>query len=170
MWPRCAAPPTISPGLWARRSPARSRSGVLSASIMSDLVDNPVIPMELKAQVVPDAITFVGNELYAEAAKCEPDDTLLVYFAGHGMIHGGGLTLLLDSTVVDHFLLSTALPAQDVMRALQDSRAKHKILILDCCNAGTLAKEMGLRSDRVPMEELGVKSENIDILLASDHL
>jgi len=29
---------------------------------------------------------------------------------------------------------------------------------------------MGLRSDRVPMEELGVKSENIDILLASDHL
>src|SRR5215510_523812 len=69
MWPRCAAPPTISPGLWARRSPTRSRSGVLSASIMSDLVDNPVIPMELKAQVDPDAITFVGNELLQEALE-----------------------------------------------------------------------------------------------------
>jgi Na+/melibiose symporter-like transporter len=36
--------------------------GVLSTSVMRDLVDNPVIPPALKLQVDPDNITFVSND------------------------------------------------------------------------------------------------------------
>jgi hypothetical protein len=40
--------------------------GVLSASIMQDLVDNPLIPQELKAQVDLDNVTFVRNNRLLE--------------------------------------------------------------------------------------------------------
>jgi MFS family permease len=40
--------------------------GVLSASITMNLVNNPVIPNELKAQVIVDKVTFVSNDRLLE--------------------------------------------------------------------------------------------------------
>jgi predicted MFS family arabinose efflux permease len=43
--------------------------GVLSVSVMRDLVDNPVIPKNLKAQVDLDDITFVSNDHLLEVLE-----------------------------------------------------------------------------------------------------
>jgi hypothetical protein len=44
-------------------------------------------------------------------------------------------------------------------------------LILDCCNAGTVARMLGLKEGAgTPVEELGIKAENHVILMASGHL
>jgi MFS family permease len=43
--------------------------GVLSASIMTNLVDNPVIPKELEAQVDLDNLTFVSNDRLLEGLE-----------------------------------------------------------------------------------------------------
>jgi formylglycine-generating enzyme required for sulfatase activity len=149
-------------------SPRRLRFAHKDADRMQATLEGPRCRYIVKRPPA-DANRFeIQQALYQEAAKCQPEDTFLVYFAGHGLIEGG-LTLLLDTTDPNE-LLSTALPAQDVMQALRRNPAKTRILILDCCNAGTLAREMGLRSERVSMDVLGVTSENFDILLASDHL
>ena len=43
--------------------------GVLSASITMNLADNPVIPNELKAQVILDNVTFVSNDRLLEVLE-----------------------------------------------------------------------------------------------------
>jgi formylglycine-generating enzyme required for sulfatase activity len=104
------------------------------------------------------------------AASCDAADEFLVYFAGHGEIgRNAELLLLLDTTDRKQIDL-TALPARDVMAALQVCRARNRFLILDCCTAGTLAKQSGFRSEKIPLAELGVTSDTFHIILASDHL
>lgn len=65
-------------------------------------------------------------------------DTLLIYFSGHGLLgHDGGLFLALNETTNDRALLKyTALAVDDIHSAMRDSSAKNKILILDCCYSG----------------------------------
>jgi hypothetical protein len=43
--------------------------GVLSASVMRDLIDNPVISKDLKAQVDLDDINFVSNDHLLEVLQ-----------------------------------------------------------------------------------------------------
>jgi Caspase domain len=73
-----------------------------------------------------------------QAAGEAATDTLLVYFSGHGLIdHANDDELYLalpssDPRRVDR----TALPWSWVRREMQDSAARRKIAILDCCYSG----------------------------------
>ena len=68
------------------------------------------------------------------ADECAPDDAFLVAFSGHGIVDRGML-LMLDQSNVDR-PLQTMLHAEDIVRAMRFCRARHKLLILDCCHAG----------------------------------
>jgi formylglycine-generating enzyme required for sulfatase activity len=116
------------------------------------------------------ADSFRLRELVFDVADASgPDDTLLCYFSGHGFLSKSRLFLLLDNTRTDR-LLRTALPIADIIEALRHSRAENKLLILDCCHAGAVVSNAGLRSAvGVPVEE-AVKPENFMVLMASDHL
>ncbi|QIY58857.1 oligopeptide-binding lipoprotein [Streptomyces sp. RPA4-5] len=65
-------------------------------------------------------------------------DTLVVYYAGHGLIdpHSDELYLALPGS--DQERLYSALPFEWVRRAVLDPRigARHKVVILDCCYSG----------------------------------
>ncbi|MEU4392763.1 caspase family protein [Kribbella sp. NPDC023855] len=66
----------------------------------------------------------------------EADDVLVVYFSGHGLIGNNG-ELLLAFTDTDYGLSEfSALPVEQLRRALFDSPARTKVLILDCCYSG----------------------------------
>ena len=89
----------------------------------------------------PSGLPAVGMELARVARQAE--DTLIVYYAGHGLLDdSGALFLALPETNPDH-VLYTALPLTWVRRAIADSPARNRILILDCCFSGRAIEAMG---------------------------
>src|SRR3982751_3268299 len=57
-------------------------------------------------------------------SQCGPSDTLICYFSGNGDVDQGSLFLLWDNTKADQ-LLSSAIPADDVLRAMRFCRAQN---------------------------------------------
>ena len=92
----------------------------------------------------PSALPALGMELARVARQAE--DTLIVYYAGHGLLDDrGGLFLALRETDPDH-VAYTALPFAWVREALADSPARNRILILDCCFSGRAIEAMATSS------------------------
>ncbi|MFI6151415.1 caspase family protein [Kitasatospora sp. NPDC051170] len=82
----------------------------------------------------PTGMAAVVQELRRLARETE--DVLLVYFVGHGLIlPRGQLCLTLTDTLPAHADV-TGLDYARIREALLDSRARVKIVILDCCYAG----------------------------------
>lgn len=114
-----------------------------------------------------DRITTVSNprtpsELVGpirEAAK-QAEDTLIVYYAGHGLLdrHEQQLHLTLPDSAEDQ--PDTCVRAVDVRRAIRDQgSALRRVLILDCCFSGQVLTEMsaadrGARGGKVAVETL----------------
>jgi Protein of unknown function (DUF3662)/Inner membrane component of T3SS, cytoplasmic domain/Caspase domain len=65
------------------------------------------------------------------------EDTLLVYYVGHGLSNAQGkLTLALADTDSQYQMLPhTGMPYETVASILSDSPARTKLVILDCCHA-----------------------------------
>ena len=90
--------------------------------------------------VDPDRTTQVG-EVVARAVG-EAEDVLLVYYAGHGLLDDRG-RLHLALTDSDHSHLQwTSVPFTMLRDELAKSRARARILILDCCFSGRAFEAM----------------------------
>jgi uncharacterized protein YciU (UPF0263 family) len=69
----------------------------------------------------------------------KPEDLLLLYFSGHGIRdEQGRLFLATYDTEID-ILEATGVPAEFVTNAINGSRSKRQLLILDCCNSGAFS-------------------------------
>ncbi|GAA3829808.1 hypothetical protein GCM10022403_073810 [Streptomyces coacervatus] len=68
----------------------------------------------------------------------EAEDTLLVYYAGHGFVHDVSNELYLALPRTNPGRLYSALRYQDIRELLlsRHSRARRKVVILDCCWSG----------------------------------
>ena len=92
--------------------------------------------------------TKIQVELNKMIKKCTPDDTLIIYYAGHGLLDMDDITKLYMSTndtdIDDK--VSTCLNSDELKGPLIKCRARNKIMILDCCYAAKLVKG-GLQSD-----------------------
>ncbi|MFF9211577.1 MULTISPECIES: caspase family protein [unclassified Streptomyces] len=103
--------------------------------------DGAFAPEHCTVMADPATPQAVYNALRHEAAQAE--DTLLVYFAGHGeRLRGGGLGLVLKDTTPDDVDVSCL--EYDKMHALLRERtpAAHRIVILDCCYSGRAVPAM----------------------------
>ncbi|WP_190039850.1 caspase family protein [Streptomyces fructofermentans] len=78
-----------------------------------------------------------------QEASDEAEDTLLLYFSGHGLVdrHSGDLSLALPDTRSE--AAYTALQYNWIRRAVLESNARRKVVILDCCYSGRAAAVMG---------------------------
>jgi uncharacterized caspase-like protein len=83
------------------------------------------------------------KELTSRLAKVAQNDTVLVYFSGHGFLddQGQGYLAPRDCRVAD--LGKTGLKTDDLRAMLQACRADNKVLLLDCCHAGGARGEGG---------------------------
>ncbi len=110
-----------------------------------------VLPEPLSAQDVYRAI---------RKSAAAATDTLLVYFAGHGMIGTRNeLYLCLPDTEPDE-LWFTALAYEQLREAVADSRATKKVVILDCCFSGrALADQAG--NDESIIGQVGIQGTYI---------
>ncbi len=84
-------------------------------------------------------------------ANAQPDDMVLVYFSGHGVLHEGqGILATLDCERDDP--LNTGLPTAELQDMLLACKAKKKVLMLDCCHAGAAAVDKSGATTTSPEE------------------
>ena len=70
----------------------------------------------------------------------KPDDLLVLYFSGHGVRDElGSLHLAVRNTIRSR-LRSTAIRSDFIREAMDQSRSKRQVLILDCCNSGAFSQ------------------------------
>ncbi|GAA3449710.1 caspase, EACC1-associated type [Dactylosporangium matsuzakiense] len=132
--------------------PARSRLVLIGTGAYrsADLPDVPVIATNIRDMqaaltcikpehrvvVPPHANAELVGELLTTAAR-EAHDTLIVYYAGHGLLSPRGLELYLTLAGTEPARLAfSALRFEAVREAFLDSPARNRIAILDCCYSG----------------------------------
>lgn len=68
------------------------------------------------------------------------DDLLVLYFSGHGVRDELGTLYLAVKNTNRFRLRSTAIKSDFIRDAMDQSRSKRQVLILDCCNSGAFAQ------------------------------
>jgi actin-like ATPase involved in cell morphogenesis len=108
----------------------------------------------------PTSSLAVFEALKSEAEAAE--DTLLVYFAGHGKADfRNELYLCLPGTAADPDLLwGNSLPYNQLRGAVAQSRAAKKVVILDCCFSGRAVTGY-MSGDEAITGELGIEGTYI---------
>jgi hypothetical protein len=134
--------PAVANNLSDLASVLTGPGGVLPPSVCTVLRDPPDVPS-------------LGRQLRRLAA--EASDLLLIYFAGHGLIGSDGheLYLALQGSQHDDPFYS-ALPFDGIRRAMRDSPARTRALILDCCFSGRAIEDVMAGPSSVLLGQLEV--------------
>ncbi|MFL6213397.1 MAG: caspase domain-containing protein [Blastocatellia bacterium] len=90
------------------------------------------------------------------------DGDVLFYFSGHGALTPfGGHFCAFDSQKNDW-----GIPMQEVVEMANDSKARHILMILDCCHGGDIA-DPAMMNSRRGGDPLAVLRENLTVIAAS---
>ena len=89
----------------------------------------------------------VLNELVELAARVSPEDTVCVFFSGHGAVVGSpgneeSVLAIVDSDLAD--IESTTISADEFAAALARIKAKRLLVFIDACHAGGAAISKGV--------------------------
>jgi hypothetical protein len=112
--------------------------------------------------------TQVRRAISAFLTNKKPDDLILLYFSGHGVLDDRGrLYLALKDTQVD-LLKATSIPSSFVADEMDSCRSKRQILILDCCHSGAFAR--GTKGEQKAITETTFEGSGFGrvVLTASD--
>lgn len=141
-----------------------SRAVLIGASTFTTLEDLPAVRAN-----IPALESMLGDPvLHVNGADCETlidpastravsaavrtaaeqaTHTLLIYYAGHGLIDPGTGQLYLAVPDSDHHsVFDTAVPYEWIKRSVGASRAARRIVVLDCCYS---ARAFGVQSESV---------------------
>lgn len=69
------------------------------------------------------------------------DDTVLFYFSGHGMVSDEGVAYILTN---DYEPYNEGLSMDEILGYANKSKARNKIIILDCCHSGNMGAPIAL--------------------------
>lgn len=82
----------------------------------------------------------IRNSLHRIVSKSQPQDSIILYFSGHGMLEPNTQEAVLClSDTNQNNLLGTGLPMQELVEMLSASPAKQQLLCLDTCHSGDMA-------------------------------
>lgn len=88
-----------------------------------------------------------GDAMEAIQELFEDDpDVALFYFSGHGYVNTSGAEIVFPNDLRDERNYYNGLQMSNIMNIVNDSRARNKIVILDCCHSGNIGK-YNLQSD-----------------------
>ena len=123
------------PGLAQLTAPGRDAADF--ARVLEDqeigAFDEVSILMNEPEYVVREAIDdFFNNK--------KPDDLLVLYFSGHGVRDELGALYLAVKNTSRSKLRATGIKSDYIREAMDQSRSRRQVLILDCCNSGAFAQ------------------------------
>ncbi|MBT2492684.1 caspase family protein [Streptomyces sp. ISL-96] len=105
-----------------------------------NVITNPQHPYELLKAV--------------SKAAAEAEDTLLVYYAGHGVVDPEEATLRLSVAMTEAQRRFTSVGWNEVRDEIKNSKAQRKIVILDCCHSGLMMESLSAGADILPMTKI----------------
>ncbi len=128
-----------------RELPAVRENLTRLQEVLTDPAIWGIAPERLHTIAYPTSADEIRNVI-SEAARNAPD-TLLVYFAGHGLYDkkNGLLLALPEATGKDR---SQTVPWQQLAEVIGDAQARRRIVWLDCCYAGLALPEKEAAPDR----------------------
>ena len=92
----------------------------------------------------PESPAEVSRAVRRAAAAAGSEGMLLVYFAGHGLVDADDDNLILGLPGCDPEVpYERGVPYDWIRRAVADTRARRRIVILDCCYSGRAGSELG---------------------------
>lgn len=97
----------------------------------------------------------VRDSLQIIAANSQPEDTIVFYFSGHGMLDAttGEAVLCLADTET-HNLANTALSLSELLQTLDSSLAQNQLICLDACHSGGFSlRQQPLAAAKITNEE-----------------
>jgi len=95
--------------------------------------DDVVVLLNQAEYVVREAIDDFFNQKM-------PDDLLVLYFSGHGVRDEIGALYLAVKNTVRSKLRATGIKSDYIREAMDQSRSRRQVLVLDCCNSGAFAQ------------------------------
>lgn len=95
--------------------------------------DDVVVLLNQAEYVVREAIDDFFNQKM-------PDDLLVLYFSGHGVRDELGALYLAVKNTVRSKLRATGIKSDYIREAMDQSRSRRQVLVLDCCNSGAFAQ------------------------------
>ena len=94
-----------------------------------------------------DQVNILLNQLSSTVTEAvheffdqkRPDDLLVMYFSGHGVRDEFGSLYFAVKNTIRSRLHSTAIRSDYIREAMERSRSKRLVLILECCNSGAFS-------------------------------
>ena len=105
-------------------------------------------------RVVDQPSWVVAEEIERFFAERRSSDIALLYFSGHGIKDEDDALYFATMNTDPKLLLATSVPSSHMVAAMQRSRSRRQVLMLDCCYAGAFSRAMVAKSgERVGVGE-----------------
>jgi uncharacterized caspase-like protein len=101
-----------------------------------------------------------------------PDDILLLYYSGHGILGRGNRLFLATSGSNLDTPFTRSIAAREIRDVIEESRAQRQIVVLDCCHSGAFAEHAKAASlpPAVTPETFSGGDAGLSVLTAADTL
>ncbi len=139
-----------------------------SAALAKVLDDKTIGSFDEVTPVINQTETMVRRIIGAFLTNKKPDDLVLLYFSGHGILDDRGrLYLALRDTQVN-LLKATSIPSSFIADEMDSCRSKRQILVLDCCHSGAFGR--GTKGEQKAVTETTFEGSGFGrvVLTASD--
>jgi len=90
-------------------------------------------------ELMNESETSIRRAISTFFAQKKPDDLLLFYFSGHGVLDDRGRLFLAVKDTQHQLLKATAISSSFILDEMDESRSRRQLLILDCCHSGAFS-------------------------------
>lgn len=141
---------------------------VTDAESLREVLLDPNLCFFDEAPLIADGSVAEALRALERAARAsEREDLLLFYYNGHGHLDRDGTLALAMPDSEPNFLSTTSLISEELKRLFHISRAKQKVMILDCCYSGTVGESGFKGSLTDTLRSLAQQIEGTFLLTAS---
>lgn len=111
-----------------------------SQALAKVLADKNIGSFDEVSPLIDKTETEIRRAISSFLSNKKPDDLVLVYFSGHGVLDDRGRLFLSLKDTETTLLKATAIPSTFISDEMDSCRSKRQILILDCCHSGAFAR------------------------------